>query len=311
MEGEEKIAVVVDGSVCSFSSGQLPVAVDAIVQFYVVFKEGGKEVSRAQDRMSWEEIISLQRGKEIPRTSQPSIGDFFNTYLKLVKEGFNRILVLTVPQKLSGVYNGAIQARDLLHQEHPEVEIAVIDTGTTASGVEYLAEVALEARNAGKSLEEIQELLTREARKIEIIVAFDTIRFVAASGRVEELSGDGLKDSLKKGVLGIASQVVDLIHRSPKVVAILSGGKVKTFFPFKRHFVSAVGKLREELRERCESRRIKRLYILFSDATEEAAVLTKEIEAFYKGPIVHRTDVPLALLTIAGSKVIAVVCIYE
>jgi len=310
-ETEEKIAIVVDGSVCSLSSGQLPVPVDAVVEFYVVYHEKGKEVSKAQNKMSWGEIIDLQKGREIPRTSTPSIGDFLNTYRHLVNEGFNRILVLTVPKKLSGVYNSAIKAREALHNEYPDVEVAVIDTGTTASGVEYLAEVAIEARSAGKSLEEIQELLTREARKVEIIVAFDTLRFVAASGRIDELNGESLKDNLKRHVLGAATQFVDLVHRSPKMVAILSGGKIEILWPFKRHFVSAVEKLQEELRKRHESRGIKRLYIIFSAATEEVVNLKKKIGGFYTGSIITRSEVPLALLTIAGSKVVAVVVIYE
>ncbi len=48
-----------------------------------------------------------------PKTTQPPPGDFFNIYNKLANET-NEILVITLSAKLSGTYQSALNARNLV-----------------------------------------------------------------------------------------------------------------------------------------------------------------------------------------------------
>src|SRR3546814_13487378 len=62
--------------------------------------------------------------------------DFLKEYTRLVDQGYNCILVLTVPENKSGTYNSAKQAIGLFKEHRPKngVNFVVLDTGTTAAG---------------------------------------------------------------------------------------------------------------------------------------------------------------------------------
>jgi len=56
----------------------------------------------------------LQASKELPRTSQPSPAAFQEAYIRLINEGAYAILSIHLSAKLSGTYQSACTARDIL-----------------------------------------------------------------------------------------------------------------------------------------------------------------------------------------------------
>ena len=70
----------------------------------------------------------LLTGSELPKTSQPSPGEFLDVYNKFLDQS-DAIVSIHVTSKLSGTYNSAIQAKSELNITKP---IEVVDSAMNA-----------------------------------------------------------------------------------------------------------------------------------------------------------------------------------
>ena len=92
-----------------------------IVPLYVHF---GTEAFQEGVDLSTEEFYTkLKQAPELPTTSQPSAGEFHAVFKQLADEG-HEIVVLTISSKLSGTWNSAMAAKEML----PDAPISVVDT---------------------------------------------------------------------------------------------------------------------------------------------------------------------------------------
>ncbi|MFL2764080.1 MAG: DegV family protein [Dehalococcoidia bacterium] len=73
----------------------------------------------------------LEKSAELPKTSQPSIGDFINIYKPILDNG-DQIISIHVSSKLSGTFNSASQAKSQLDENN---SISIIDTKSVSMGV--------------------------------------------------------------------------------------------------------------------------------------------------------------------------------
>ncbi len=120
-----------------------------------------------------------------PKTTQPPPGDFINVYNKLAEET-DEILVITLSSKLSGTYQSAIGAKDLMKKE---CRIEVIDSQTVAMGLGLIVIVAAKAAQAGANLDELTDLVRRAMPRSHLIAYFDTLKYLAKGGRIGKAQG--------------------------------------------------------------------------------------------------------------------------
>lgn len=316
MKKVPKLAIVVDGSLPRENP---PVNVDAVVPFWVNFSifRGSRWVkeSRSQEEFTQVEFFRIQEdSKDLPTTSQPNSEDFLRTFLTLEEEGFEQILVLVVPESKSGTFVSAVRAKERLENEYPrsKIEIEVFDTGITASGVEFMAEVAIKARDEGEPLAEILDKLNGLRPKIELFLALDTIRYLGASGRVDSLADHRIKETMRRYMRHWGSRLVSILGKSPKLLVLFREGEERSI-SFSRHFESVVDNMFREIRHRVneEGKRIRRVYVLHSRAPDQASRLVRRLREFHDGEISERQVIPLALLSITGPTLVAAFCVYE
>lgn len=101
----------------------------------------------------------------MPTTSQVNVGqytDFFKSFLEKGKD----ILHIELSSGLSGSYNSAVAAQELLAEEYPERTIRIVDSLAASSGYGLLMTLAADLRDNGKSLEEVADWV--EANKLRI-----------------------------------------------------------------------------------------------------------------------------------------------
>lgn len=115
-----------------------------------------------------------------PTTSQPSPQDFFDVY-KNLSEDADGIISIHIAGKLSGTYNSAICAKDMVTSGCP---IEVIDTNSVSMG---LGLTVLKAAQIAASCNDLQQA-TRQVRQLiertHIWAAFDTLKYLAMGGRI-------------------------------------------------------------------------------------------------------------------------------
>ncbi|HEY7415227.1 MAG TPA: DegV family protein [Ktedonobacteraceae bacterium] len=126
----------------------------------------------------------LQNSKELPRTSQPSPAAFQEAYTRLVKEGVDGILSVHLSGKLSGTYQSACTARDMLPDEIKKVPIDVIDSQSVSAGMGYAIQRAAQEARAGKDLEEIKAHLLNCLERTRILAVLDTLEWLRRGGRI-------------------------------------------------------------------------------------------------------------------------------
>lgn len=115
----------------------------------------------------------------VPKSSQPSPGQFLEAYKKVAAQGAS-ILSIHVTAKTSGVWQSASLARSML----PEVDIEVIDSASISMGTGFIILEAARAIEAGKSKSEVLALIEDIKSRMNIYATVGTLKYLRLSGRV-------------------------------------------------------------------------------------------------------------------------------
>ena len=127
----------------------------------------------------------LVHGTVWPTTTQPPPGDFINVYNKLAKET-DEILVVTLSSKLSGTYQSAIQAKNLMEGK---CRIEVIDSLMVAMGLGLIVIAAAKSVKNGANLDEVASLVRKAMPRSHLLAYFDTLKYLAKGGRIGKAQG--------------------------------------------------------------------------------------------------------------------------
>ena len=184
-------------------------------------------------KMDWPDIENLpgentfqkmreaeKRGiKSFGKTSQPSPKDFLDSFKKQL-EKFDKILCLALTSKLSGTYNSAIQAKDLLEPEQKE-RIFVVDTLNITCGEALLVLKAIDLINEGEEVEEIIKELGKLIPRVRLYGMLEEVKWLEASGRISHTLANWVRRMQKIGfrpIIGIKKGVI-------KAIGIKAGAK--------------------------------------------------------------------------------------
>lgn len=122
----------------------------------------------------------LVESKVHPTTSQPAPGLFAEAYKKLAKET-DEIMVLTISGGISGTYESAVQAKQLVDSK---LKIEVIDSKMTCAGLLLPTLKAARAASQGKNLAEITAMVKDILPHIRVYMIFDTLEYLRKGGRI-------------------------------------------------------------------------------------------------------------------------------
>jgi len=171
----ENTAIVLD-STADYPDGPQRFPNWRVVPLYVRF---GEESFRDYTELGPRDFYDrLRTAPELPTTSQPTPGDFLETYREL--EGYERVLSLHIPQKLSGTVASARVAGEELGGG----KVRAIDSGTVSAGLALLALAVQERLERGTTDEEVEELVRRHRNDSQLIFTLDTLDYLARGGRI-------------------------------------------------------------------------------------------------------------------------------
>jgi DegV family protein with EDD domain len=122
----------------------------------------------------------LVASKSLPTTAVPALGVFMEIYEKAFKEA-DELLVVTISHKLSGTYETACRAAQMLNSKG---RIKVIDTLHVIMAEGLIAVQAGIAAKAGAGLDEIIKQAEKNIPRVEERMAFDTLEYLKKGGRI-------------------------------------------------------------------------------------------------------------------------------
>lgn len=148
----------------------------------------------------------LKTSESFPKTSQPSIGAFAQVFKKAVESG-DEVIAIVISSKLSGTYNSASAAADMVAPN----KISVIDSETSASNLRMFVEEAKELATSGVSREEIVNVINEGKKRAGINLTVDTLEYLKKGGRL----------SAGKALIG------SILNIKP-IIALIDGALVPT-----------------------------------------------------------------------------------
>lgn len=148
--------------------------------------------------------------KLFPTTSQPAAGDFLVEFEKAFDEGYDEIIAILLSSKVSGTYNSAVLAKNMLEDKR----ISIIDSLQAASNLKFLVEDVINMVKAGNTREEIVEYIESKKNRMSIYLTVDTLEYLRRGGRltgVQSAIGEVLNIKpiiqLKEGELKLLEKV--------------------------------------------------------------------------------------------------------
>ncbi|GAA5399857.1 hypothetical protein SuUB78_18900 [Streptococcus uberis] len=122
-----------------------------------------------------------------PKTSQINVGTFEEYFRQKVKAG-QAVLYIAFSSILSGTYQSAVMARQMVLDDYPEAVIEIVDTLAAAGGEGYLVMLAVEARDQGQSLEAVKLLIEDTAPRLRTYFLVDDLYHLMRGGRLSKSS---------------------------------------------------------------------------------------------------------------------------
>lgn len=120
-------------------------------------------------------------------------------------EDAENVIAITISANLSGAYNSAMVARDIVLEQHPEKHIFVLDTRATSGNMILAAWKINEFIGEGKSFEEIVHEIEAYGRSLHIQYALSTFGNLVKAGRMPKLVGV-IAQKLKMWLIGGATE---------------------------------------------------------------------------------------------------------
>ena len=131
--------------------------------------------------ISSEDFLHMIEKGDIPTSSQPAIGDVLEVFADNTEE----ILYLSIGDGLSGTYQNAVGARNIIEENS---HIHIIDTKTLAGPQRYLVQKALRLRDAGLDLARIKGELQKCIETSASFVIPADFDFLKRSGRLTPIA---------------------------------------------------------------------------------------------------------------------------
>ena len=197
------------------------------------------------DKLTSEQLLAKMESGSKPTTSQINVGQFEDVFRQYAQEG-TAVLYVAFASALSGTYQSAVMAREMVLEDYPEAIITILDTKAASMGEGLLVMKAVEARAAGQSLEQTAALLQSLVPRVKTHFLVDDLNHLMRGGRISKaaalmgslvnikpiiaVTADGSLDSVAKvrGKKKAQAEVVGMTLETisdPRVVVAYAGEK--------------------------------------------------------------------------------------
>nr|WP_216655405.1 DegV family protein [Streptococcus suis] len=140
-----------------------------------------------ENRLTSADLLEKMETGGLPTTSQVNVGQFEEVFEAATKKG-QEVLYLAFSAALSGTYQSAVIARDMVLDAYPDAVITIVDTKAATIGEGYLVMKAVEARAAGKTLAETKAIVEDLVPRLRTYLLVDDLNHLVRGGRLSKAS---------------------------------------------------------------------------------------------------------------------------
>ncbi|MFC0559278.1 DegV family protein [Halalkalibacter alkalisediminis] len=191
----KKVAIVTD------STAYIPVEIRKdlqieMVPLNVIF--GEESFQEELDLTTDQFYKKMETAEELPKTSQPAIGQFVELFEQLAKKGYEQVVTIHLSSQISGTYQSALSAGDMVEG----IEVFGFDTEVSCAPQAYYVLEAARSAEAGADANEILEKLAFMKKTAKAYFMVDNLNHLHRGGR---LSGAQL-------VVGSLLKIKPILH---------------------------------------------------------------------------------------------------
>jgi DegV family protein with EDD domain len=246
----------------------------------------GKDVYREGIDLSAEEFYSkLTQSKTLPKTSQPSIGNFIDVYKALAQKG-DEIISIHLSNKLSGTYNAALQAKEAVGKD---CHVEVVDSEMVSMGTGLIVIAAAKGIRDGISFKQAMDIVQQSVPRTRLIAFLQTLEYLEKGGRL----GKG------KALLGSVLHVKPIItvregEVQPFGMARTTKGAIQRLYDFAKTLL-----------------KIRELSIIYTTVSKELEILAKLLDTLFPLGRIHIAQAGSTLGTHTGPGTLAISALVE
>ncbi len=206
------------------------------------------------------EFLNLMRNsKNLPKTSQPPVGLFAETFSDLAKDG-SQIIAIVLSHALSGTVEAARQGGVL-----SGVDVTVVDSTFTDQAAKFQVVEAARLAKEGASKEEILAAIERVRTKTELYIGVSTLENLVKGGRIGRVTG------LISSLLNIR---VIMEMKNHQLEPVVKGRGAKTFKKWLDEFINKIA-----------DKKIVEIGISYAGGPEFANEMKEKLQPYVQAPI--------------------------
>ena len=129
-------------------------------------------------------IDNMDECKDVGRTACPAPGAWYEAFKQA-----DQIIAITISSNLSGSYNSALAAKELLLEEHPGKKIFILDSRSTGPAMALYVKRAAELIEGGMEFDAVSRELKAFVEKRHTVFALSSFGNLVKNGRMSKLAG--------------------------------------------------------------------------------------------------------------------------
>ena len=138
-----------------------------------------------ENKLTSKTLLEKMKAGSQPTTSQINVGQFEDVFREYAKAG-TPLLYVAFASLLSGTYQSAVMARDIVLEDYPQAVIEILESRAASMGEGLLVMKAVEARSEGKSLTETLNILLALRPKVQTYFLVDDLNHLVRGGRISK-----------------------------------------------------------------------------------------------------------------------------
>lgn len=157
-----------------------------IVPFYVTFD--GENYHKEGEGITHDEFYRrMAEDHEIPKSSLPSVGDYYDVFLPYA-ENSTPVICICISSCLSGSFNSASTAKEQIMEDYPDAKIAVIDSTLNTMSQALLVNEVVNMKKNNVSFEDAVKYIDQIKLTGKIYFTVGSLEYLVKNGRIGKVA---------------------------------------------------------------------------------------------------------------------------
>lgn len=135
-----------------------------------------------------------------PKTSLPSVELYYNTFLEYVEQDIP-VVCFTISTILSGSYNSAKNAMDMIMEDYPNAKLYVINSNQNTVTQAQIVDQMVRMRDANVPLDEALEKINKVIDSARIFFTVGSLDYLQMGGRIRKVAAAASKIDVKPVII--------------------------------------------------------------------------------------------------------------